>query len=153
MFKSFQSTILVIALVIVGSFLINDIIKINEREVAIITRFGKVQSANSGGWFIKTPIIDSVAAIYPIDIQTINVVASSASKDQQTLSINVNTQYRLDSTKSLEMFKAFRSEEQLEKETLPPIVQEVTKTVASRYTSSELLSGRDSIKLEVEKLL
>jgi regulator of protease activity HflC (stomatin/prohibitin superfamily) len=137
----------------VASFGLFDVVKINERQVAVITRFGKVQSANSGGWFIKTPFIDSVATIYPTDIQTVNVVASSASRDQQTLSITVNAQYRLDSSKSLEMFKAFKSEEQLETNILPPILQEVVKTVSSRYSSTELLTARDVIKLEIEKLL
>ena len=134
------------------SFCVFDIIKTNDREVAVITRFGKAISYTNN-WSIKTPYIDSHAVTYDTSVQSISVNANSATADQQTLIIKVNVQYRLDGSKAIEIYKTVKDQKFLNESIIPPFIQEAVKASTSKFTASEMLGKRDLVKTEVETAL
>lgn len=143
---------LFIVVQILGLFL-TDIVKVNERQVAVITRFGQIVDTKTAGWHLKIPYIDNVAAIYDSAVQSISAEAACATKDQQSIKVLVNVQFKLDSSKATELFRTIKDQEYLNKSIIPPIIQETIKSKTAKYSAAELLDKRDSLKLETETAL
>lgn len=129
-----------------------DLIKVNDREVAVIARFGKAQSTIQG-WGLKAPWIDGHAATYDTSVQSLSVKANSATSDQQSLVIKVNVQYRIDKSKAIEIYRTVKDQKFLNDFIIPPFIQEAVKASTTKFTASELLSKRDLVKSEVETAL
>ncbi len=143
---------ILVVLQILGIFF-TDIVRVSEREVAVITRFSQVVDTKSAGWYFKMPWIESLIATYDIGVQSLSVEASSATKDQQTVKIKVNVQYRLDGSKAREIFKLVKDQKYLNDSIVPPFIQEAVKASSSKYTALELLEKRDLVKTSVEDAL
>jgi regulator of protease activity HflC (stomatin/prohibitin superfamily) len=143
--------ILAIVLALISFFTL-DLIKISDREVGVITRFGKAINIQQG-WGFKVPVIDQHAVTYDTSVQSISVNANAATSDQQTLIIKVNVQYQIDPTKAIEIYKLVKNQKYLNETIIPPFVQESVKASTTKFTASELLSKRDLVKSEVETAL
>ncbi len=141
-----------LVLQIIG-FALFDIVKVDEREVAVITRFGQVTDTKGPGWYFKTPWIDSHAATYDSGIQSTTAEATSATKDQQTVKIKVNVQYKLDATKAKELYQMIKNQAYLNDSVIPPFIQEAVKSSSAKYTATELLDKRDIVKTNIEDAL
>ncbi len=142
----------IITFQVLGIFF-SDIVRVSEREVAVITRFSQVVDTKTAGWYFKTPWIDNQVATYDIGVQSISADASSATKDQQTVKIRVNVQYRLDGSKAREIFRLVKDQKYLNDSIIPPFIQEAVKASSAKYTASELLEKRDLLKNSVEEAL
>jgi regulator of protease activity HflC (stomatin/prohibitin superfamily) len=141
-----------LALLLILSFITFDIVKINDRQVGVITQFGKaVNSVN--GWSVKIPFIQNHAVTYDTSVQSLSVDANTATADQQSLKIKINVQYRLDGSKAIEIYKLVKDQEFLNGNIIPPFIQEATKASTTKFTASELLVNRDKVKLEIEQAL
>jgi len=155
-FNTKHIPLLVISILVilqVAGFLLTDIVRVSEREVAIITRFGQVIDQRTAGWSVKIPYIDNVAATYDLTVKSFSVEALSATKDQQTVKIKVNVQYKIDSSKGQDIFRLVKDQKSLEDFIVPPFIQESVKASSAKYTASELLEKRDMFKSDVEKAL
>jgi regulator of protease activity HflC (stomatin/prohibitin superfamily) len=143
--------ITILLLQVVGFFAF-DIVKTNDRELAVITRFGKAQTTIQG-WGIKVPWIDSHAVTYDSSVQSLSVNTNSATSDQQTLIIKVNVQYRIDPSKGIDIYRIVKNQKFLNESIIPPFVQEAVKASTVKFTASELLNKRDIVKTEIENAL
>jgi regulator of protease activity HflC (stomatin/prohibitin superfamily) len=123
---------------------------IGEREVAVVTRFGKVIDTLNPGLHFTVPFLDDVAVTYSSEIKSTSVDANSATKDQQSVVVTTNLQYRLDVTKANDLYKSIKDQRYLDSTILPPILNEATKSIVSKYSSFELLDKRDQVKKEIE---
>lgn len=146
-------TIYLISILQVIGFLLFDIVRVNERQVAVITRFGQISSVESAGWHFKLPWVDNQVATYDLSVQSVTSEASSATKDQQTVTIKVNVQYKLDPTKAKDIFRLVKDQDYLANSIVPPFVQESVKVTTSQFTATELLDKRDLVKTQVEENL
>lgn len=144
--------VFVLLVQVVGVLLI-DIVKVNERQAAVITRFGKVVDIRTAGWYFKVPWLDNVAAVYDAGVQSISAEASAATKDQQTVKIKVNVQYQIDTSKANEIFRLVPNQKQLDELIVPPIIQEAVKSTSAKFSASELLEKRDFVKTGTEEAL
>jgi len=161
MFKNFKISFLkifgfILAIFIsfqVIGFLINDLVKVDERQMAVITRFGKIQKTVAAGWHFKIPWIDRVAEIYQLDTQSKTILASAATSDQQSADVQVNIQFKVDPNNISELYKKVSSQEYLNETIMPPIIQEAVKSSTAAYSAVDLLEKRDSVKLEIQKAL
>ncbi len=153
-FRQFLSLFifLVITLQVLGLF-ITDIVKVNERQVAVISRFGKVIDTKTAGWHLKIPYVDSVAAIYDSAVQSVSAEAACATRDQQSIKVLVNVQFRLDPTKALDLFRTVKDQEYLNDSIIPPIIQETIKSQTAKFSAVELLEKRDILKVNTENAL
>lgn len=133
--------------------LILDVVRVNEGEVAVITRFGKISGIKEAGWSFKMPYIDSHQATFSSKVQVTTIEADAVTKDQQAVKIKLNVQYRLDTTKADELFKQVRTEDYYEKSILPPILQESVKSQSTNYSSLELTTMRDQFKIDITKAI
>ena len=154
--KGWQIALLIIVPILliqlIGSALF-DIVRVSEREVAVITRFGQVKEVVTSGWRLKTAYIDSHSGSYDTSVQTISVESTAATLDQQAVKIKVNLQYQIDGSKALEIYKKVQNQKYLNESIIPPFIQEATKSSSAKFSASDLLSKRDQFKLAVEESL
>jgi regulator of protease activity HflC (stomatin/prohibitin superfamily) len=152
-FKPPYKTIFVVCVILaIISILTFDIVKVNDREVAVITQFGKA-TKTINGWGLKVPFIETHAVTYDTSVQSISINANAATSDQQTLTIKVNVQYRLDGSKAIEIYRLVKDQKFLNDNINPPFVQEAVKSSTTKLSASELLNKRDLVKGEVETAL
>lgn len=145
--------VLALILLQVIGFLVFDIVRVSERQVGVVTRFGQVQNVYTPGWHFKTPWIDSHTVTYDTGVQSVSAEAGSATKDQQTVKIKVNVQYRLDGSKARELYQTVKDQTYLNEAIIPPFIQEAVKASSSKYSATELLEKRDLVKTDVEEAL
>jgi regulator of protease activity HflC (stomatin/prohibitin superfamily) len=154
---SFKQYFYIFIFVILGFQLLGlfatDIVKVNERQVAVITRLGKVIDTKTAGWYFKVPYLDNVAALYDSAVQSVSAEAACATKDQQSINVKVNVQFRLDPTKAVDLFRTVKTQDYLNTAIIPPIIQETIKSKTAKYSAAELLDKRDLLKLDTENAL
>ena len=144
-------TIAVLVLQALGLF-ITDIVKVNERQVAVITRFGKIVDVKGPGWHFKIPYLDSVAAVYDSAVQSISLDdVTAATKDQQSIKLKLNVQVKIDPSKAKEIFQQVKDQKYLNDTVLLPIIQETIKSKTAKFSAFDLLDKRDLLKSETEQ--
>jgi prohibitin 2 len=148
---------LIILVLLVGIILFAfDIVKVDSREVAVVTNRGEISQVLGAGWHPKTPLLTRHAATY--DISTINntVIVDAASKDQQAIEITTNIQYQLQADRIEEIFLkiggsgnggAF-ADSRIDA-IIDPILNESTKSASAQFSASEILSNRDGLKAKI----
>jgi prohibitin 2 len=146
------SVLLAIVILAIISFSILDIVKVNDRQVAVITQFGKAVSV-ANGWSVKIPFIQNHSVTYDTSVQSVSVDASTATSDQQTLKMKINVQYRLDGSKAIEIYRLVKDQDYLNANIIPPFIQEATKASTTKFTAGELLQNRDKVKAQIEQAL
>ena len=108
-------------------------------EIGIITRFGKIiDTTKNEGIVFKLPI-DKVTKIN-IKVQKYEneTALSTSTKDMQIVNdIKVSINYRLKSTKVLDLYRKVGVDYQIN--VLEPAIQETIKAVISKYTAEDLL--------------
>jgi prohibitin 2 len=143
--------ITIVVLQILGLF-VTDIVKVNERQVAVITRFGKIVDVKGPGWHFKIPYLDSVAAVYDSAVQSISLDdVTAATKDQQSIKLNLNVQVKIDPSKAKEIFQQVKDQKYLNETVLLPIIQETIKSKTAKFSAFDLLDKRDLLKTETEQ--
>ena len=137
-----------------------DFVRVDQREAAVITRFGKVTRSVSGGWFYKTPIFSSHAATYDLSVQTLSSSMEGTSKDQQAVKIDVNVLYRLNENNITEIYNTIGGNGNggLIKDTrindyITPMIQDTVKTISAEFTATEQLSKRNELSLRIVETL
>jgi regulator of protease activity HflC (stomatin/prohibitin superfamily) len=146
------STVAIVLIILVLFVALFSITVVDEREVAVITQFGRVQTTYNAGLNFKLPLIQRTH-FYDISTQSVRADAISATNDQQMVNIVVNIQYRLQPENVNELHKKVKNEEILETSIIPPFVQEATKSISAQFTAVELLQKRDDYKSMVTEAL
>ncbi|MGL4758797.1 MAG: prohibitin family protein [Patescibacteria group bacterium] len=140
-------------LILLGFVLFNfDVVKVNDRQVAVITQFGKATNTING-WGIKIPVIQQHAVTYDTSVQSLSVEANSATSDQQSFKMKINVQYRMDGSKAMEIYRLVKNQDYLNDSIIPPFIQESTKASTTKFNAEELLKNRDKVKSEIETAL
>ena len=120
-------------------------------HTGVITQLGAV-STNilSEGFHLKTPFITKVIPINN-QVKKVDVDASSASKDLQTLKSTISLNYRVDKGSSASLYKNVG--ENYEDVIIRPAIQECVKAVTARYTAEELITKRQTVGEEMRTLV
>ena len=134
-----------------------DIVRVGATEVSVVTNRGKVTQVLGAGWHPKTPLLTRHVATYDISTISNTITAAAASSDQQSVTIEVNIQYRLKSHKIKDLYLKVggggNKYDQKIDAIVDPILNESTKSASAQFTATEILSKRDQLKSLVEKNL
>ena len=117
----------------------------------VITQFGAVSEiVLQEGLHMKIPFIQQV---HKIDnrVMKIEVDATSASKDLQTLKSTISLNYRVDKNSSANLLKNVGSA--YEDIIIRPAIQECVKAVTARYTAEELITKRQDVGEQMRELV
>lgn len=138
--------VLLIVILVFGCFAV-----VPSGHTGVITRFGKVSDVVLGeGLHMKLPIITKIINIDNRVLRT-DVDADSASKDLQTITSTVSVNYRIDKTRSAEVYRNIGKN--VENVILKPAVQECVKSVTSKFTAEELITNRQVVSEQIKDLL
>lgn len=159
MFKTTQKNrfiLLAIAVVLLIQIVISffaDIVRVDARQVAVVTRQGEVSQVLGAGWHLKTPYITKEAAVYDISTQNMTVNASAASLDQQAVEMVANLQYQLQADKIEQIFRTIGGsgnggnfpDDRIDN-IIRPILQESIKSASAQFSATDLLIKREELR-------
>jgi len=119
-------------------------------EVGIVLEWNAPKYQVGEGLQIINPIVQSLA-VMNVKTQLVTVDAAAASRDLQNVVANIALNYRLDSSKALEIYKTVGTN--YPSVLIAPAIQEVVKQVTAGYTASELVTKRDAVKTQIQDTL
>lgn len=121
-------------------------------EVAIISRFGKINRIEENGLNFKIPIVETKQKLetrekiyYFAKTDEADTSLTVSTKDIQTINIEVTVQASI--TDPQKLYKAFNNKH--ESRYIRPRVKEITQATISKYTIEEFVTERAKISREI----
>lgn len=142
---------LIALIIILGSF---GTIDAGERGVKV--RLGNVVGTVDPGLYFKLPFIEHIKTV---DVRTQAVIyerenpLTAASSDLQDVNVATVTNYHVDPTRVMELYKQYQTLENHENIVIRPIVRDTVKAVSAEYTAGELVTKRAEFASKVASLL
>ncbi|OGR88002.1 MAG: hypothetical protein A2021_02855 [Elusimicrobia bacterium GWF2_52_66] len=115
-------------------------------EVAIKTRLGSIVNSYSEGLHFKMPLLDSVTK-FSIQIQRANIKTQAFSKDLQTMNAHLVVNHRIQQETAVSIFRNLGPG--YVENIVDPMVQEVFKAIAARYSAEKVISERNTLVHEL----
>lgn len=145
---------IIIVVVLILAIIFSGIKIVDQTEVGVVKRLGKITTTIDGGVNFVNPFIDTVQ-MYDLKVQVQEREFASYSKDAQPMTAKVEYQYDLKPDSATTIAKEYGSYSALE-EKLGNVVEEKIKVVLARYSAMSLLEDRSNISpyllAEVQKL-
>jgi prohibitin 2 len=136
-----------IALMVLGSIVI-----VNTGWVGVLMEFGQMKSVLQPGIHFIIPFVDNVQVL---STQTMKyeVDASAASSDLQIVSSKIAVNYRIkeDDQSVMYLYKQYSGNH--EARIIQPLVQDLVKANTAKYTASDLIQRRETVKLAITNSL
>lgn len=104
----------------------------------------------SEGLHFKIPIVQSIVRM-DIKTQKYEADASAASKDLQTVTSKIATNYHLESSSVPIIYKEIGLDYQTR--IIQPLEQEIVKATTAKYTAEELITKREDVRVEIKQAL
>lgn len=112
-------------------------------EVGLKTRFGKITNSTiSEGMNLKVPYIEKIVKVN-IKVQKEEMAIESSTKDLQIVNTTVAVNYRIDSSKAIDLYKEVGKN--YKQTILQPAIKESIKTAIAQYTAEEITVNRNSV--------
>ncbi len=141
--------ILVLALVILGGMTV----VVDAGHVGVVRSLGAVQTkALPEGFHFKKPFIDQVE-LMDIRLTASHAKATAASKDLQTVSTEVTTQYSLNGELAPLTYQRIGILPKFSSALVEPGIQECVKAVTAKFTAEELVTKRELVKQQIQEAL
>lgn len=141
--------ILVLALVILGGMTV----VVDAGHVGVVRSMGAVQTKALGeGFHFKKPFIDQVE-LMDIRLTASHAKATAASKDLQTVSTEVTTQYSLNGELAPLTYQRIGTLPKFSSALVEPGIQECVKAVTAKFTAEELVTKREVVKQQIQEAL
>ncbi|MFZ4598157.1 MAG: prohibitin family protein [Terrimicrobiaceae bacterium] len=141
--------LVIFALVILGSLTVI----IESGHVGVVRTLGAVQpDALPEGLHFKKPFMDQVEQM-DIRLSASHAKATAASKDLQTVSTEVTTQYSLKGELAPMTYQRIGNLGKVSASLVEPGIQECVKAVTAKFTAEELVTKREMVKLQIQQAL
>ncbi len=142
---------IVIGMVVVIALALNSVTMVNTGEIGVVTNFGKVTGRElEEGLSLKWPIINSVTR-YDVKIQKEVTENQAATKDLQNVTAKLSINYALKRGQISKIHKTIGIN--YKDKIIEPISRETFKSIAAKYNASELITKRQALKDEVQRVL
>jgi len=115
-------------------------------EVAIKTRMGKVVDSYEEGVHFKLPILDAITK-FSMQIQRADIKTEAFSKDLQTMTAQLVVNHRIQKTTVISIFRNLGPS--YVDRVVDPAVQEIFKSIASKYSAEKIIAERNALVQEV----
>jgi prohibitin 2 len=119
-------------------------------HIAIMSRFGKLTGEVKSNGFSWKIIIDT-PIIMTIQSQKNEVLAASASKDLQDVSTTIATNYHIDTSKAVEIYRTMGNE--YWNIFAAPAEQETVKAISATYNAEDMILRREEVKGQIADTL
>jgi regulator of protease activity HflC (stomatin/prohibitin superfamily) len=116
----------------------------------VVLRTGNVVGVLEPGFHLKIPVLDEVINI-ETRTQKVEVTASAASKDLQTVTTSMALQFNVDPTKVEDVYTEYGTNYQVR--IIDPAIQEAVKASTAKFNAEQLITDRSNVKAQVADLL
>lgn len=141
--------LLIIAFVLISGMTVI----VESGHVGVVRTFGAVQSDPlSEGLHFKKPFLDQVEQM-DIRLTASHAKATAASRDLQTVSTEVTTQYSLNGSLAPLIFQRIGNLAKVSASLVEPAIQECVKAVTAKFTAEELVTKREMVKIQIQQAL
>lgn len=141
--------LLVIAFALIGSMTVI----VESGHVGVVRTLGAVQPvALNEGFHFKKPFIDQVEQV-DIRLTASKEQATAASKDLQTVTTQVTTQYSLNGELAPQIYQKIGTLPKVSTSLVQPAIQECVKSVTAKFTAEELVTKREFVKQQIQEAL
>lgn len=141
--------LLVIAFALIGSMTVI----VESGHVGVVRTLGAVQPvALNEGFHFKKPFIDQVEQV-DIRLTASKEQATAASKDLQTVTTQVTTQYSLNGELAPQIYQKIGTLPKVSASLVQPAIQECVKSVTAKFTAEELVTKREFVKQQIQEAL
>ena len=142
--------LLAIALVVV---LMSVGVIVEAGHVGVLKSLGAIQPDSlREGFHVKKPFIDQVEQI-DIRLTASHAQASAASRDLQTVSTQVTTQYSMKGEMAPLTYQRIGNLAKVSATLVEPAIQECVKSVTAKFTAEELVTKRELVKQQIQQSL
>ena len=144
---------LVILLVAAFAILSSMTVIVESGHVGVVRTLGAVQpEALPEGFHFKKPFIDKVEQM-DIRLTASREQATAASKDLQTVTTQVTTQFSLNGDMAPQIYQKIGTLPKVAVSLVQPAIQECVKGVTAKFTAEELVTKREFVKQQIQEAL
>lgn len=144
---------LVILLVAAFAILSSMTVIVESGHVGVVRTLGAVQpEALPEGFHFKKPFIDQVEQM-DIRLTASREQATAASKDLQTVTTQVTTQFSLNGDLAPQIYQKIGTLPKVAASLVQPAIQECVKGVTAKFTAEELVTKREFVKQQIQEAL
>jgi len=146
---------IVFVIIILFSFLKQFYFMVQPWEIWIKIRLWALQDWYYVQWFyFKLPFVENVKFV-DVTMQKIETAVAAASKDLQSVQSNVALSFHMESTKVINLYKIFGTTNlsDIQFKVIDPTIQESVKASTAKFTAEELITKRQEVWLEMEKII
>ena len=120
-------------------------------EVAVVKHLGEARNVRTPGTYFDFWLTEKYE-YYDSKVQNMDISTQAYSKDAQTMSIAMNVQYRIDSTKVIDIANQYGTIDLLANR-IESIATEKTKATLSSYSAMNIIETRSTISPLVEETI
>ena len=144
---------LVVIIILVGIALSGIGVVVEAGHVGVLRTLGAVQPESlPEGFHLKKPFLDQVEQV-DIRLVASHAQASAASRDLQTVSTQVTTQYSMNGAIAPLTYQRIGNLGKVSAALVEPAIQECVKSVTAKFTAEELVTKREVVKLQIQQSL
>jgi regulator of protease activity HflC (stomatin/prohibitin superfamily) len=122
-------------------------------HVGILRTLGAVQPESlREGFHLKKPFLDQVE-LMDVRLTASHAQATAASRDLQTVSTQVTTQYSMNGEIAPLTYQRIGNLGKVSATLVEPAIQECVKSVTAKFTAEELVTKREVVKLQIQQSL
>ena len=144
-------TVIAGVVVFIGLILIlMSAITVDEQELGVVTKFGKVEGTLEAGFHLVNPFTTNVTKM-SLEVEALPLEELSYSKDSQIVGVQMVVNYRLVRADVVKVFTEVRRE--YESRYVLPESKDALKAVLASYTAQELIENRSGLSIEVKARL
>lgn len=143
----------VLIIIVLGVLLSAMGVVIEAGHVGVMKTLGAVQPEPlAEGFHLKKPFIDQVEQV-DIRLTASHAEASAASRDLQTVSTQVTTQYSMNGQIAPLTYQRIGNLGKVSATLVEPAIQECVKSVTAKFTAEELVTKRELVKQQIQQSL
>ena len=144
---------LLVLLVAAFAILSSMAVIVQSGHVGVVRTLGAVQPvALPEGFHFKKPFIDQVEQM-DIRLTASREQATAASKDLQTVTTQVTTQFSLNGELAPQIYQKIGTLPKVSLSLVQPAIQECVKGVTAKFTAEELVTKREFVKQQIQEAL
>lgn len=138
-----------LGLIVLSSFFV--IVHAGERGV--LMKFGQVQAqVLDEGIHLIIPLVNTVQKL-SVRVQKQEISTEASSRDLQTVFTDVAINWHIQPEQAHLLFQQVGSSESVIDRIIDPAIEEVLKAIIAQYTAEEVITRRNAVKAEIDRLL
>lgn len=149
-FKKLTYPLIIIGLLLILFFIFKPFTIVGSGERGVVTHFGKVDGVVGEGlnWYL--PIYTSIKKM-SVRVQKSDVKTEGASKDLQTVKLELVVNWHLNPEKANLVFQQVGSIEDIYEKVIAPAVNEVSKSSTAKKNAEEIITQRPLLKQDIDE--